>query len=208
MVDQEIAPRDDVEEVLDTVQPGLRHRGPGIVLQLWAVELIEGPERRGIEESLHDVHLVGLEPELARQERSNLIGGGTVQLEPDRRRTSESAPQNGLDRFEEIPSFLLLQLEVRVSGETERRVADDLHAGEEDLQVRGDDLLDRDEPLAIRHLDEPRQQWRDLHAGETPLSARGVTNEGREVEREGGDVGERVRGVDGQRGQYREDPLD
>ena len=84
---------------------------------------------------------------------------------------------------------------------------DDLHPGEQDLEVGGDDLLDRDEPLAVRELDEPREQRRHLHAGEAPLAARGIPDERGEVQRERGDVGERVRRVDRERGEHREHAL-
>ena len=49
------------------------------------------------------------------------------------------------------------------------------------------------------------KQRRHLHAREAPFSAGWVANESREVEREGGDVRERVRRVDGERGEDRED---
>jgi hypothetical protein len=207
MVDEKIPPRKDFEEVLDTFQPRLRHGGPGIVLELWTLELVEGPERRRIEESFRHVNLVGQEPELARQECPDLVGGRGVELEPNRGRAPEAAPQDGLDGFEQIPSFFLLQLEVGITGEAEARVVHDLHPREQDIQVRSDDLLDGDEPLTVRHLDEPGEQRRDLDAREAPFPAGRVPDEGCEVERQRRDVGERMRRIDREWREHREDPL-
>ena len=128
----------------------LGHRGPRVVLELRTIQLVEGPQRRGVEEPLHDEHLVGQERELSRQERPDLLAGRRVDLEPNRGGASKPAPKDGLDRLEEIPALLLLQLEVRVSGQAEDRMTDDLHAREQDLEVGRDDLLDGDEPLAVR----------------------------------------------------------
>ena len=54
---------------------------------------------------------------------------------------------------------------------------------------------------------EPVEDRRHLHPGEVLLAGLRVAHQHREVEREPGDVGERVRRVDGQRRQHREDPL-
>ena len=89
-----------------------------------------------------------------------------------------------------------------------RKVCDleHLHAGEEPLEVLADDVLERHEPLvAERH--EPVEDRRHLDPGEVLLAGLGVADQHGEVEREPGDVGERVRRVDGQRGEHREDPL-
>ena len=60
---------------------------------------------------------------------------------------------------------------------------------------------------ALRQRDEPLEDRRHLHPGEVLLAGLGVADQHREVEREPGDVGERVRGVDGERGEHREDPV-
>ena len=74
-------------------------------------------------------------------------------------------------------------------------------------QVRGDHGLERDEPLAVGERDEPREQRRHLHAREPAHAGHRVAHHRREVERQVRDVRERVRGVDRQRGQHREDAL-
>ncbi len=80
----------------------------------------------------------------------------------------------------------------------------------------GDEVLERDEPRVVHvgepvptrrrvDLEQPRQQRRHLDAGEVLLARLGVDEDDGEVEREPGDVGERVRGVDRQRGEDGED---
>ena len=59
--------------------------------------------------------------------------------------------------------------------------------------------------VAERH--EAVEDRRHLHPGEVLLAGLGVAHEHREVERQPGDVGERVRRVDRQRRQHREDPV-
>ena len=86
-----------------------------------------------------------------------------------------------------------------------------LHAGEQLRQVRGDEVLDRQEGdrLVVRvvggHPDQARHVVGHLDAREPLGAALGVAHGHGEVEREPGDVGERVRRVDGQRRQHRED---
>lgn len=89
----------------------------------------------------------------------------------------------------------------------------DLHAGEEVVQVRGDDVLERHEArleevgghrrLGAAHLEEARERRRHLDPREVLLARLGVDEDHREVEREAGDVGEGVGRVDGERGEYR-----
>ena len=56
--------------------------------------------------------------------------------------------------------------------------------GEELVEVGGDHLLERHEPLAVGQRDEPRQQRRDLHAGESALPRRRGRGRCGEVQRE------------------------
>ena len=81
----------------------------------------------------------------------------------------------------------------------------DRHAGEERVEVGGDDLLERHEALAVGHDDEAGQRRRHLDPGDAPLARRRVLHLDHQVEREVRDVGERVAGVDGQRGEHGED---
>jgi hypothetical protein len=90
-----------------------------------------------------------------------------------------------------------------------------LHAGEQLVQVGGDDVFERDEPAAYRPgsdspLDDPQEPGQHrghLDPGEVLGAGRRVDEDDGEVERQAGDVGERVGRVDGQRGEHREDLL-
>ena len=64
-------------------------------------------------------------------------------------RPNLAAPaQDRLDRLEQVLVFVL-ELEVGVAGDPERVVREDLHAGEQRVEVGRDDLLERHEPLAV-----------------------------------------------------------
>ena len=71
--------------------------------------------------------------------------------------------------------------------------------------MRRDHLLEGHESLAVGQPDEARQQRRHLDPGEPRLLSIRVADHHREVQREVGDVGERVGRVDRERGQHRED---
>jgi hypothetical protein len=87
----------------------------------------------------------------------------------------------------------------------------DLHAGEELVQVGGDELLDGQEARAAAVVldgDEARHVVRHLDPGEQLGAAAGRVAQGDgQIQRTARDVGERVRGVDRERGQHREDLL-
>ena len=118
-----------------------------------------------------------------------------------------AAAQLDLDGGEQVVGLLLLEGEVGVAGDPERGGGLDLHAGEELVEVGGDHLLERHEPLAVGHHHEPGQQVGHLHPGEAPLAGDRVAEQHGEVQRQVRDVGERVARVDGERGEHREDPL-
>ena len=65
-----------------------------------------------------------------------------------------SPMQHRLDGLEQV-LVLVVELEIRVAGDPERRVIEDLHPREQAVQMRGDDLLERDEAEPFRQWDEP-----------------------------------------------------
>ena len=69
-----------------------------------------------------------------------------------------------------------------------------------------DDVLERHEAL-VADGDEAVEDRRHLDPGEVLGAGLGVADDDREVERQPGDVGERVGRVDGQRGEDGEDPV-
>jgi hypothetical protein len=73
--------------------------------------------------------------------------------------------------------------------------------------MRGDDLLQRDVARSAGNADEPRQQRRHLHACEPTLARRRVADDHREVQRQVGDVRERMRGIDREGSEDGEDAI-
>ena len=87
-------------------------------------------------------------------------------------------------------------------------VREHLHAREQRVELRRDDLLEQHEALAVGQRDEAGEQRRHLHPCEPLVTARRVAHGDREVERQVRDVREGVRGVDRERGEHREDRVD
>ena len=132
-------------------------------------------------------------------------------LEPHRR-PEPAAGQLAFQRLQQVLVAVLLDLEVGVAGDPERVALGHLHAGEQLRQVRGDQVLERQEVSTRRRVlggdpDQARHVVGHLDPGEPLGTALGVAHGDRQVEREAGDVGERVRGVDRERRQHREDGL-
>ena len=139
-----------------------------------------------------------------------MVGDRRGDLQPDRR--AEPAPgQLPLQRLEQVLVAVLVDLHLGVAGDPEQVALDHLHAGEQLPEVGGDQLLDRQEPHArlsrsdrdepghvVGHLD-PGEQLRRRRPGRAPTTARFSDRLG--------DVRERVRRVDGERGEHREDLL-
>ena len=84
---------------------------------------------------------------------------------------------------------------------------DDVHPGEELVEVRGDDLLERDVAVRVTDADPSRERVGDLDPGEQIAFVDGIAHHDREVERQVGHVRERVPGIDRERGQHREDSV-
>ena len=181
-------------------------RGEGRVLQLRPAQAVEIPEAVQVERRVDLVHVVGAELELTAQQREHLGRDVRVDLEPHRETELRALPQRDLHRGEEILG-LVAQLDVGVARHTERILREHFHAREQRVEVRRDHLFERHVARAVGDADEAREERRHLHPGESLFAARAVAHDHREVEREVRDVRERVRGVDRERGEYREDPV-
>ncbi len=112
-----------------------------------------------------------------------------------------------IDRDQQVVGLVVPDLEVVVPGDPERRVAHDLHAWEQGLEVGRDHLLQRHEALAIRQRHEARQQGGDLDPREPLVPAQRVADDDSQVQREVGDIRERMAGIDGERREHRKDAL-
>ena len=105
-----------------------------------------------------------MSPRPREQELARRLGHRSLDLEPDR--LAEAPPAELLlDREEEIVGLVLVELEVRVAGDPEEVVLEDLHAGEQEVEVRLDDLVEQHEPVV---------PWRLVRAS-TSSSRRGST---------------------------------
>ena len=135
--------------------------------------------------------------------------GSIVFSDLEAHRRAEPAPHELLlEGLEQVLCVVLLDLHVFVAGDAERVVCEDLHAGEEVFEVGRDDVLERDEAHGAHLRESTRgQHRRDLDPGEVlPRRSSGCGRRppGSATAR---DVGERVRRVDGERRQHREDAI-
>ena len=90
------------------------------------------------------------EQDLARRRRHR-----PLDLEPDRL-AEAPPPELLLDRQQQVVGLVLLDREVGVAGDPEQVVLDDLHPGEQQVEVGLDDLVEQDEPVRL-DLDQARQ---------------------------------------------------
>ena len=112
-------------------------------------------------------------------------------------------PQLELHVLEQVIGLGVVDVEIRVAGDPERAVAQQLHAREQVSQVPGDDRFQRDEAVLVGQGQKARQDRRHLDPGERRPAAR-VLDEHGEVQRQVRDVGKGVSRIHCERGQYRE----
>ena len=83
-------------------------------------------------------------------------------------------------------------------------VLKNLHAGEELVEMRRDDVLQRDEAL-VANSDESGQRRRNLDSREQLSAGDRILHDDGKIEREAADIGKRMRWIDGEGGQDREE---
>ena len=91
------------------------------------------------------VDLGFLHAQFADQQRPDVRVDVVGDLQPDGR-AEPAAQQFLLQRLQEVLGVVLFDLDVLVAGDAEGVVLQHLHAGEELVQVDGDDFLEGDEP--------------------------------------------------------------
>ena len=199
--------REDVDAVVvRRGEASLGDRRPRLVLQVRAIQLEQGPQPVEAERADAARHRLLGHVELTDEQLADLVGRVGLDLEADR--LAEPAPtQLHLDRREQVVGLLLLEGQVGVAGDAEGDRLQDVHAGEQVVEVGGDDLLERDEALAVGHDDEPGQHRRHLHPREPPVAGHRVPEHDGQVQRQVGDVGEGVAGIDRERREHREDAV-
>ena len=220
MVQQDVALADRGEDVLcaarfDFGDLTVRGRDERAVLEVRAVERLQFEQYGEVERRGQAVDLFRVDAELVGEQLGEERAGRVGDLQADR--LSEAAAQQLLlHRVEQVLGVILFDVDVLVAGDAERaRLLDD-HAGEQGFEVRDDEVLHRDEPEALLAAllvgqvvdgDEAGHVAGDLHAGEVGFAGVRVLHQHREVQRVAGNVGERVRGVDGERREHGEDLL-
>ena len=210
MVDEDVVLADHREQIRRFAGlAGESRRGARRERRLGEVGAVRGRDRPEVREVQHRRDAVDValgKFELGQKERDHVRRHVGRDLEAHRPAEAPAA-EFDLDRFEQVLVLGVVEVQVRVARHTEREARTDPHAGEQVGEIRGDDLLDRNEAIAAAERDEPRQDRvrRHLDAGEAALALLGILDRHREVERQRRDVGEGVPGVDGERGEDGED---
>ena len=112
-------------------------------MQLGPVDLREVEQAAQVERAGQAVDLLLGDVELADQQVERDVVHVVGDLEADRR-AEPTAQQLGLERLDEVLGLVLLDHDVLVAREAERVVVEDLHAGEEVVEVVGDEVLERE----------------------------------------------------------------
>ena len=118
------------------------------VLEVVAVALaVDLPQRGQVEQAGHPQHVLAVHVELADQQVEHVVGDRGGDLEADRR--AEPAPgQLALQGLQQVLVAVLVDLQLGVAGDPEQVALEDLHAGEELVEVDRDELLDGQEAHA------------------------------------------------------------
>ena len=208
VVDQDVAGADRGEDVGRLVlvrrdEPRRRDRRPGRDLEVGPVQVGDAPQAGEVEHAADLVAVVLVEAEAAHQQGPRAGRHRALDLEADGL-AEPAPPQLLLDGEQQVVGLVLLDREVGVAGHAEEVVLQDLHAGEQGVEVGLDDLVDEHEPRRL-DLDEARQDLRHLDPGEAALAGGRVAQADRDRQAERRDVRERVAGVHGERRQDRED---
>jgi len=211
MVREDIARPQHLEQVrhlgTEPAQARLRGRRPWLLPEVGTVELRQRQQAAEVEQPVGLVDIRRLKLQLAGQQLEDFRRHARVNLEAHNSCVAAAAAKLGLDRGEEVLGFAVDVVEITVSRHAEGMVGDHLHAWEQRLQVKGDDVLERDVALTFDQRDEPREDGRHLDTREMLLLALWVADQNRQVQREMRDVWEGMAWVDGQRRQHREDLL-
>ena len=212
MVDQQVPAVEGGEDV-DVAQHWLTHecgwrgRLEGRVLQVGPIERDEAPRIDQAQRASEAMDVRAGQLQLPHQEVDEVTRHPAVDLEPDGR-AEPPAAELRLQSPEQVLGVVVVELEIAGPGHAERVVGQELHPGEQELQVGGDHVLEGHERRLFPGRHEPRQQRRDLDAREPRAAVRRVAQPYRQVQGQVRDVREWVARVDRQRGEHREDALD
>ena len=117
-------------------------------LEVRAVEVDELPQGGEVEHPGDLVHVVVEHADALAQDPPGHLRHRPLDLEPDRL-AEAAAPDLLLDREQEVVRLVLLDRDVGVAGDAEQVGLEDLHAPEQLVEVRLDDLVEEHEPAGL-----------------------------------------------------------
>ena len=177
-------------------------------VQVGPVDAGEVEQTAEIEWRRQVVHLLLRDVELTHEQAQGHLVHVFGDLEPDGR-AEPASKQLLLECLDEVFGLVFVDLDVFIASDSKDVVLDDLHSGEEVAQVVGDEVFQGNKTNPIDGLVsvDAHEAWkhrRNLEPSELLLAGLGVANAHREIEGEPGDVGERMRRVNRERHQHRE----
>ena len=211
VVDDEVLLPDGGEAVAAVLADALGEaRRIGRKLQLRPVDGDELGEIVERQDAVDEEDLVRRDAEGLGDELAELLGHRRLDLEADHR-AAAAALQRALEEADEILG-LFLELDVRIADRPEGALPFHRIAGEEPCGEKRHRLVEADEAidaaLARRQADEAVEALRHAHQRGHALAARLAPELERNRQAEIGDERERVRGIDGERRQHREDGIE
>ena len=144
MVQQDVPLADGGEQILlaPETRGGRRHKGRVAQLRRM-VALVQGHQPRGVERAVNEIQILLVQPEGFEQRVAEILGALVVNFQAHRVALA-AVVQLGLHRLEQIPRFLLVNIQLAVAGDAEGPVADDFGAGEQVGEKMADQLAEKD----------------------------------------------------------------
>ena len=209
MMDRQILLPDGGETVAAIVAHALgKARIIRLELEIGAIDRDDLRQLVERQHTLVDEGLVRPDVELPGDEAAQGFRHLGIEFEPDDRPAATTLQRGFIEEHQILGLFL--DLEIAVADDAEHPLPLHLVAREEPRRVHGDERLERDEaraaaPFEIRQADEALDLRRQAHERIEAPPVMGMDELEGDAETEVRDEGERMRRVDGERRQHRED---
>ena len=167
------------------------HPRPGLVQQVRSGKGSHKTQVGHVQHPVHDIDIGIGDLQFSGQQFQHFTAHRPGHLQSDRP-TESATGQLRLDGGQQIAPRVLLQFEVGVAGHSEKVIVQDSYSGEQLVQMGGDHLIERNKPPGPGQGNEGGKNRRDLHPGESHRFALHLLHLDRQVERETGDVRERM----------------
>ncbi len=185
-------------------EPTGGHRGPWFEAVFGKVERRKLMQGGKLHERVVANHVFGVEFEFGAHASQHRGLHVALHLET-RGATKTAAAQFHLDGGEQVFGVFVLERKVGIARDPEARDLRDFHAREQPVEVSFDQVFEEDEVVRVGHRDEAGEVARNLQAGKTLVTRLGVAYHDGKIQREVGDVRERMRRIDGERRENRKD---